>query len=76
MNVASRLVPHDLLSVLSYTALDHQPGVALSLIGWAFPHQLSTKKISHKLVHRPSIGGIFSTEVPSSQMTPPCVELT
>lgn len=44
------------------------PGVAWPTVNWALPHQLSIKKMSHKLATRP-ISCIFSVEVPSSQTT-------
>lgn len=44
---------------------------ALTLtVGWALPHQLLVKKMSHRLAHRATDGNVFSIEVPSSQLVP------
>lgn len=59
-------LPHSLLRLLSYNIQDYLPRVALpTWIG-----------LSHTaLLMGQSDGGIFSTEIPSSQMTTACVKL-
>lgn len=36
------------------------PGVAPAAANWALPHQSSIKKTSHRLLHRPLGGAVFS----------------
>lgn len=52
-----------------------RPEVAPPIIVWTLPHQSLIKKITG-LPSARSDGGIFPIEVPSSQVTPPCVKLT
>jgi hypothetical protein len=47
------------------------PEVASSVVSWVLPHQLAIKCTMGQ-----SGGGIFSVEVPSSQMTVACVKLS
>jgi hypothetical protein len=68
-SAAYRLAPHALLSLVSYTpgppAQDwHRPQWA-----WALPYQSLIKKMPYRLSHRYIWSNMFSTEVPSSQMT-------
>lgn len=48
------------------------PGVALPTVNWALPHQLSIRKCIMHLPTGQASGGIFSVEVPSSEMTNIC----
>lgn len=45
-----------------------RPEVAPPTVGWALPHKSSTKKIYHRLGHRPIWWGQFLSWVPLSQM--------
>lgn len=48
------------------------PEIASSMVGFTLPHQSSIKKKNTGQFD----GSIFSSEVPSSQMTPACATLT
>jgi hypothetical protein len=53
-----------------------EPDIALPTVSWSLPQQLLIKKCQSSLPTGQSIGGLFSVEVPSSQMTLACVKLT
>lgn len=56
-----------LLNLFSHTAKNHLPGVApLTVLGWALSYQSSIQKMTY---HRHSDRGIFSINVPSSEIT-------
>jgi hypothetical protein len=55
-------------------SFSQEPNIALSTMGWVFPKQPSRKFSTYVPRGQPD-GGIFSFEVPFSQVTLPCVKL-
>ena len=45
------LVPHGLLSLLSYRTQDHSPGMTPPTMNWALPHQSLIKKMPYRLAY-------------------------
>lgn len=65
-----RMLHAGLLSWLTQPAFLHSgPRRALHTVGWSLPCQSSTETLSHRLAVDQSDEGIFSTEIPFSQMT-------
>jgi hypothetical protein len=67
------LVPHGLLSLLSYRAQGHQPEDGPTQSGQILPHKSLIKNMLAGLPTAQSYGGIVSVESLSSQVTLACV---
>lgn len=60
--------PSRLFSYLSFQSRHICPWMSLSTVARVLLHQLATEKMSHKHAYGPIFEGIFSVEVPSSQV--------